>query len=108
MTPAQLEEIRARCDAATPGPWISCEVESVSGRRLYVRAGSLLIGETWYADDREQVRNNEFVANARADVPALLAEVERLRSALALIDESCLGDLDEVRGVARRALEAQA
>jgi len=55
MSPDYLAEIAARAEAVTDGPW---------GPHL-------------------GVTTNVFIAHARADVPALLAEVERLRAELA-------------------------
>lgn len=51
--------------------------------------------------------NGEFIAAARTDVPALCAEVERLRAALAdALDAATLADdARECRRVLRRALE---
>jgi hypothetical protein len=57
--PLDLEPIRAREAAATPGPWTE---------------GTLSFRE-W----RMSRNNIVFAARARTDIPALLAEVERLR-----------------------------
>lgn len=51
MTPADLAAIRARLEAATPGPWTA---------------------KSFDPDD-------QFIAHAPSDIAALLAEVERLR-----------------------------
>lgn len=50
MTPADLAAIRARLEAATPGPWTA---------------------KSFDPDD-------QFIAHAPGDIAALLAEVERL------------------------------
>ena len=76
-----LDEIKGRCRAATPGPW---------GWQ-----GTILRQERHYGDALLELTiqficpnvpileaNCEFVAHAREDVPALVAEVERLRAAL--------------------------
>lgn len=54
MTQQRLAEIEARCEAATPGPW--------KPKRDFL---------SWDC-------NAAFIAHARQDIPALLAEVERL------------------------------
>ncbi len=71
-----LEKIRSRLAAATPGPWKSF----VEGRDH--TSGSSFIKTA--VDDIEltgaTVADQDFIAGARQDVEALLAEVERLRA----------------------------
>lgn len=79
MTPEQLAEIKAREQSATPGPW------TVDG--LYVKAAGVHLADMeWLAEtDAEWAQMSadaQFVAHTRQDVPALLAEVERLRAEL--------------------------
>lgn len=105
-----IEEIRARCEAATPGPWYwdvidSCKCIALESARWKVmdfarygmngaaprflvdgimeRADTLLKsipgkehhrGFDNYIDHPDAA----FIAHARTDIPALLAEVERL------------------------------
>jgi hypothetical protein len=68
-----LEPIKARCAAATPGWW------KVSGDTLVANAGNgpMLPLDGWPRADRV------FVEHARDDVPALVAEAEELRAAAA-------------------------
>ncbi|MCW2529343.1 MAG: hypothetical protein JWM76_4203, partial [Pseudonocardiales bacterium] len=81
-----LDAIRARVDAATEGPWRRagwCAVESEhecsnthTCRGIAVTNG---MGPAPYEQWRDQeLADAEFIAHARTDVPALLAEVERL------------------------------
>lgn len=79
----RLAEIRARAEAATAGPWCTDDWEIYQGERY--EAGAEWIGETCRAvgQSQEDRANAAFVAAARSDVPALLAEVERLRAELA-------------------------
>lgn len=76
MTDAQLKAIEERAEKATPGPW------GVNGQRGdaywygYVHAGDTPI------DDVFREENAAFIAHSREDVPALVAEVRRLREAL--------------------------
>lgn len=87
-----LDAIRARADAATEGPWIATTPhddesewasdfddpmvitdDSTPGNFAAI-AQDICQGET---DGRADA---EFIAHARTDVPALLAEVEQLRT----------------------------
>jgi hypothetical protein len=81
MTNEELKAIRERAEAATPGPWIA------EGETVY--SSGVLIAGTYPAmicDDCD-ITEAEFIAHAREDVPKLLAEIERLRSALEEISE---------------------
>lgn len=79
--PLDLAPIQARCDAATPGPWSADGHEIYQGTPDDYTTHSLWIGETCNMDlpDRGDA-NGAFLANARRDVPALLAEVQLLRA----------------------------
>ncbi len=72
MNELELTAIKQRVEAATPGPWPlvkkgnsvpSLAIEGICGVMSYSRPA-----------------NAEFIAHAREDVPALLAEVERLQT----------------------------
>lgn len=68
------EAIRARCEAATPGPWKLTK----DGR--YEDHDECRID---LPDDNIELcryENGEFIAHARNDIPDLLDEVERLRA----------------------------
>ncbi|WP_182377871.1 hypothetical protein [Nocardioides sp. WS12] len=74
-----VEAIRVRMEAATPGPWQSVEIAHTNWIGFYEPAGFFRLYErrAWAtpADD-------DFVAAARSDIPALLAELDRLTAAL--------------------------
>jgi hypothetical protein len=74
-----LAAIEARANAATPGPWCTDSWEIYQGAE-YVPGISEWIGETCRgATSMEQDRADAaFVAAARTDVPALVAEVREL------------------------------
>ena len=78
----RLDEIRARAEAATPGPWGQGNINSGDGISLLdvysEHAGYVKVASVWDSEDRD------FIAHAREDIPYLLAEVERLRAALTL------------------------
>ncbi len=91
------EAIRARADAATPGPWTAVRRNN-DGRDQWSiaptddpyheadREACAALGTCWIAHTPNgkgrrppHPANAQFIAHARADIPALLAEVERLR-----------------------------
>lgn len=76
MTDDELMQIEARSNAATPGQWgIQKSTEDVNDRFLMaaVTSDDDVIGGGMY------LRDAAFIAAAREDVPALVAEVRRLR-----------------------------
>ena len=92
MAEDELMQIETRVNAAQPAPWTETEVRSDEY--------SILAGDI------------AFIAHAREDVPALIAEVRRLREALKSIasyDEGAVvtGSFDEpyAAAKAREALE---
>ena len=91
MTAKRRAAIKARADAATPGPWVANKY--ASGVDLGYKPDH---ERTWgygcdndfvcdlndgeyheYCSQDEQRANAEFIAAARQDIPDLLAEVER-------------------------------
>jgi hypothetical protein len=76
LSDIEIAQMRARCDAATPGPWLA-RIERREGF-----SGSDFIETN--AQDIELLGATEadydFIAHARQDIPALLAEIDRLRS----------------------------
>ena len=101
-----LAAIRARCDAATPGPWSVSTLTYPNGTTVV----ESIIGVSepqwsdygegegeWYTDRLTLVETDagvygptmpdaQFIAAARADVPALLAYVHDLEQELAAAD----------------------
>ena len=92
-----LEPIKTREQAATEGPW--CWIwageksnESCLGIGIDL-AGNRLSGQVddpddiaeivFYLGDSDGWADSEFIAHARTDVPALIAEIEDLRDRLA-------------------------
>lgn len=70
MTQAELDAIRSRCDKATPGPWYE------DGFAIPNEAGDYTELIDSYPADAA------FIAHSREDIPALLAEVDKLKTAL--------------------------
>ncbi len=78
-----LEPIKAREAAATPGPWESKRGDDHCEQKIVGPGERMLFVQSWkdgHAELTREVRNDcLFIAHARADVPALVREVERLR-----------------------------
>jgi hypothetical protein len=77
---SRIGEIRARCEAATPGPW---SVTGRNGHDLTIYGHIAVLppdsASTAYCMDMTDAR---FIAHAREDVPWLLKRVEALEAAL--------------------------
>ena len=107
MTDNQIAEIRTRCDAATPGPWDVWRdwprsdgegpglIANLENENLHAEDCLLgdpeyeknenggVIGRIYECIPHELANANAiFIAHARSDIPALLAEIERLRAEL--------------------------
>jgi hypothetical protein len=83
LTNADLAEIKKRADTATKGPWYTGEGYEQSNRGNYVASkanGGIIAAEQDGTDCVLDTNDATFIAHARQDVPALLAEVERLRT----------------------------
>lgn len=84
MNAEQLNAIKERVAKATPGPWDEMD-------DLFVIEGDgLIIGEL--IAKTEIKADAEFIAAAREDVPALVAEVERLQNRCELYEEARRND----------------
>ena len=74
----EINDIKERCEKATPGPWKSY----IEGRDH--TSGSSFIRTS--GDDIElfgaTANDQDFIAAARQDVPALIGEIIRLRNIL--------------------------
>ena len=83
MDAKYLAEIKAREQAATPGPWSNgyTSINSDSTYDEVVGLEEYMHG--WECDHglKIEIADAEFIAHARTDIPALLAEVERLTQA---------------------------
>lgn len=69
-----VEAIRARADAATPGPWESSHEPRHARARVWAEAGTVDVCEML-----SSIMDERFIAHARADVPALCDALERER-----------------------------
>ena len=98
----RIEVIRGRCEAASSGEWLSFDTED--GEWLVAISGgpdktvnNLYFGDMETNTGRD-IANADFIANAREDVPYLLALVEtldrraaKLATALILIKHQRIG-----------------
>lgn len=98
MTPEQRQAARARCEAATAGPWRT--VKPCHGFRTKYKC--VVLGQdSLYSTLELQKADADFIANARIDLPAALdaleaaeAEITRLRAViLELREQVIVGDL---------------
>lgn len=70
-----LDEVKERCEKATPGPWKHFVTESFSAN---------VVGDGWVVarcetfSTGQELADAKFIAHARGDIPRLLAIVERL------------------------------
>ncbi len=107
MTPSRLKEIKARCEAATEGPW-EARLYNHVGRpyKLWIHkdfspAHSLILAEisVEYPVDvplTQRGANAVLMAHARQDLPDCVAEIKRLQ-----------GVLDEIAGVPEKYKETE-
>jgi hypothetical protein len=86
ITDEDLDAMRARIAAATPGPWTSIVEgrDQTSGSSFIQTATQDLYvsGEDYVGGGGHATADLDFIANARQDMPRLIAEVERLRQEL--------------------------
>lgn len=96
MTPEQLDEIEARANRATEGPWTVSETVDETEYGSYTACGVQPIAPLeWYSDsDVAHValepmveEDAKFIAAARTDVPNLVAEVRRLRAQVEALEK---------------------
>jgi hypothetical protein len=87
LTDQQLNDIEARAQAATPGPW---ERDDDYGPTFFANtSGEYLqgVGDFNFGVGEQAEADEEFVKHAREDVDVLVAEVRRLRAELAALED---------------------
>ncbi|WP_326700242.1 hypothetical protein OG909_24920 [Streptomyces sp. NBC_01754] len=89
MTPDREQEIRAREQAATPGPWMRDDDQQRLERFVTDESGTLDINFGYLGNNNQA--DTEFVADARSAVPELLAEVDRLRAEVSNLSDDVTG-----------------
>jgi hypothetical protein len=85
MSKLDLDAIRQRAEAATPGPWYGFS----SSWCVYNTPNSdgELIADVYEYGGYPPDANTQFIAHAREDIPAMLDEIERLRALLQTYQE---------------------
>lgn len=85
LSDEELDRIQRLSDAATAGPWISC----VAGRNGHEDSNCIELGSCNELGCFDCMRltggtiaDQDFIANAREDVPRLVAEIRTLRKRL--------------------------
>lgn len=88
MDDLNLEEIEARANAATDGPWWAWD----RGVGWHIALGTPKDVDDWghpshllpegFRTDISRQADAEFIAHARTDIPKLIEEVRRLRTQL--------------------------
>lgn len=79
-----LDAIRDRATAATPGPWVTGDRIGLESWQAVLSPTGRMVGLDW---DQSGKADAAFIASAREDVPTLLAEVDRLRARVAALEE---------------------
>ena len=76
MTDLELKEIEDRCNMSTKGPW-----KSIIEGRDHTSGSSFIMtgGEDIYINNPLFDNNQDFIANAKQDIPKLLAEIRKLK-----------------------------
>lgn len=86
LSTEELQAIKERCKKATSGPWILMpEVCGIEGQGVFETDsfGCICeVGDPYPRGNNRPQQNMEFIANARQDIPKLLAEIERLRETI--------------------------
>lgn len=82
LSELEIAEIDSRCSKATPGPW----APFIEGRDHTSGSSFIMTGPKEAPGEDIELTGAtpddlDFIANARQDVPRLIAEVRRLRAA---------------------------
>jgi len=81
MSDRTPEEILTYCNAATPGPWeVHTQDEWGYGTKAWI--APLAMGQYTGFSSEQQIKDKQFCANARTDLPRLAEECKRLRERL--------------------------
>lgn len=92
MTPEQLDEIEQRANRATEGPWVwEATSPRMSGEQWNLRISGKHGIRMVVSEYQHGPANAKFITSARTDVPALVAEVRRLRGQIAAVKEALSG-----------------
>lgn len=77
----RLDEIQARLNAATPGPWTLDRYDHGGGRAYVTDPKRRIVCDAFKENDRE------FLFNSASDMAYLLAELRKAHEVLAAVEE---------------------
>lgn len=77
MTDEELQQIRERCDRATPGPWQVHGFDVIGAERVKGQLQVIVEDNPYDGGGIREEVDVEFIAHARADIPALLSALEQ-------------------------------
>ena len=89
LSDERLADIEARAEAATPGPWTGkiepqrypeCDDADLPGIVRSANGIEVAAVDERYGDGQNYEADTAFIAHARSDIPALLAELKELRA----------------------------
>ena len=80
-----LSEVRARAEAASPAHWKA----DPNTEMIWIDRDGYDVAVAAVFDRHQALQDQDFIAAARTDIPALLAEIERMESWLAAIASEC-------------------
>lgn len=91
MTDDDLDRIEALCEQATPGPWAFRDYrpDYNRGAEPYGVEGEYQVAAVWESPD-----DARLIATARTAIPALVAEVRKVRAAITAHRDGFLATLD--------------
>ena len=93
MTKEELDEIRERCNKATPGPWYFhpgdsyCAFPSIMTRNKHFLVFDIADDAPTEFPGRDE--DADFVAHARDSIPSLLAYIKELESQISEHERVC-------------------
>ena len=102
MGELDLAAIRARYEAATEGPWINAHGEFVSQAETYIAIcrvnrpvlEDIVAGKTILAPRGAEQANEDFIAHARTDLPAVVEALEEAQKKLEAVRTQAAGALE--------------
>jgi hypothetical protein len=111
MTKQELEEIKARVDKASPGPWEATRKDySHNGSDAFDWAikgcwfrRTSTIGDRLDENSSQAKHDRDFIASARTDIPKLIKWVEELQTCLELANKRAEINQDLIDGAMAHA-----